>query len=87
MKVYVLVRDIAFHNEDTDIQVRTYASISDARVAMKKEYNAELIDWKQSFDNDEMFEVETSPNARSIWESGRYLENHIVWKIYQQDVL
>ena len=87
MQVYALSRDSICHSDNFDINVRVYNSISDARATMKKEYNAELNDWKQSFEDDEMFEVETSKESMSIWECGRYVENHISWKIEAKDVI
>ena len=87
MKVYVLVRDSICHSDNVEINVRVYNSIGDARATMKNEYNAELNDWKQSFDDDEMFEVEVEKNSRSIWESGRYVENHIAWEIEAKEVI
>ena len=87
MQVYVLIKDSICNDCDADINVRVFNSVSDARATMKKEYNAELNDWKQSFEDDEMFEVETSKESMSIWECGRYVENHISWKIEAKDVI
>ena len=87
MKVFVLIRDSICYSNNVEINVSVYNSISDARATMKKEYNAELNDWKQSFDDDEMFEVEVEKNSRSIWESGRYIENHIAWEIEEKEVI
>lgn len=87
MKVYVLIKDCICNDCSTDINVRVFNSVSVARATMKKEYNAELNDWKQSFEDDEMFECEASKESMSIWECGRYAENHISWKIEPQEVL
>jgi hypothetical protein len=86
MKVYVLVRDSICNTDNTEIKVRTYASIIDARATMRKEYKAELDDWKATYALD-MFEDEISANSRSIWEKGRYVENHISWEIQETEVL
>ena len=85
-KVYVLVFDSAC-NGTQETKVKTFGSKAKAKAEMKKCYNAELTDWKFTFDDDELFEAETGKESCSIWEKGRYNENHVDWTIYEQEVL
>jgi len=84
-KVFVLVRDSIYPNGTLDITTRAFATKQAAQNAMCEQYDAELFDWK-SATNDDYFEVEAEEMSRSIWESGRYMENHISWKIEEREV-
>jgi hypothetical protein len=53
---------------------------------MREQYDTELFDWKSAYGDDDYFEVEAEEMSRSIWESGRYMENHIAWKIEECEV-
>lgn len=85
-KVYVLVFDNVCRGEQ-EIKVKTFSTKAKAQAEMKKCYAAELTDWKFAFEDDELFEVETSKDSCSIWEEGRYNENRVDWVIYEQNVL
>lgn len=85
-KVYVLVFDSVCRGTQ-EIKVKTFNSKAKAKAEMKKCYNAELTDWKFTFEDDELFEAETGKEACSIWEKGRYNENRVDWVIYEQEVL
>jgi murein L,D-transpeptidase YafK len=84
-KVFVLVKDSIYPNGELDIKVRTFGTRQAAEDAMREQYDAELFDWKSTYDND-YFEVEAEEMSRSIWESGRYMENHIAWEIKKCEV-
>ena len=84
-KVFVLVRDSIYPNGTLDIATRAFATKQAAQDAMREQYDAELFDWKSTYDND-YFEVEAEEMSRSIWESGRYMENHIAWEIKECEV-
>lgn len=86
MRVFVLIRDSVCDVAGTKIDVRTFKSIIDARATMRREYAAELDDWRATYALD-MFEDEISTNSRSIWEKGRYVEHHIAWEIQETEVL
>lgn len=86
MKVFVLIRDSVCDVAGTKIDARVFNSISDARATMRKEYVSELDDWKAAYALD-MFEKEIGTNSHSIWEKGRYIENHIAWNIQETEVL
>lgn len=85
-KVYILVEDTIYPSSSINISTRVFISHKKAEDEMRARYNAELTDWKLTFDDDEAFEVEKSKNSRSIWESGRYNENHISWEIKECEV-
>ena len=84
-KVFVLVRDSIYPNGTLDITTRAFATKQAAQDAMREQYDTELFDWKSTYDND-YFEVEAEEMSRSIWEFGRYMENHIAWKIEECEV-
>lgn len=84
-KVFVLVRDSIYPNGTLDITTRAFTTKQASQDAMREQYDAELFDWKSTYDND-YFEVEAEEMSRSIWESGRYMENHISWKIEECEV-
>lgn len=84
-KVYVLVRE-ALSNDVIERRVRTYRNRLDAEKAMNAEFQAELVDWNSTYDSD-FFESVTANDERSIYEYGRYLENHIDWQIIECPVL
>ena len=83
-KVFVLVRDSIYPNGTLDITTRAFATKQVAQDAMREQYDAELFDWKSAA-NDDDFDVEAEEMSRSIWESGRYMENHISWKIEERE--
>jgi formylmethanofuran dehydrogenase subunit E len=85
-KVFVLVTDSIYPSASTEIRVRVFSDRATAERVVETEYNAELTDWKLTFDDDDMFEVETCDGSRSIWESGAYETNHISWKIEECEV-
>ena len=85
-KVFVLVRDSIYPNGTLDITTRAFATKQAAQDAMREQYDAELFDWKSAYGDDDYFEVEAEELSRSIWESGRYMENHISWKIEECEV-
>ena len=85
-KVYVLVTDSIYPGGATEIRTRVFKSRAAAAKVMRAEYAAELNDWKQTFDDDEMFDVETDKDNCAIWESGRYIENHNAWSINECEV-
>jgi murein L,D-transpeptidase YafK len=84
-KVFVLVRDSIYPDGTLDITTRAFGTKQAAQDAMREQYDAESFDWKSTYDND-YFEVEAEEMSRSIWESGRYTENHISWKIEECEV-
>ena len=84
-KVFVLVRDSIYPNGTLDINTRAFATKQAAQDAMREQYDAELFDWKSTYDND-YFDVEAGEMSRSIWEIGRYMENHIAWEIKECEV-
>lgn len=85
-KVFVLVTEEIYPTSSIEIRVRAFSSRAVAEKAMKTEYNSELTDWKLTYDDDDMFEVETCDDSRSIWESDAYETNHISWKIEECEV-
>ena len=85
-KVFVLVRDSIYPNGTLDITTRAFATKQAAQDAMREQYDAELFDWKSAYGDDDYFEVEADEMSRSIWEKGRYMENHIAWKIEECEV-
>ena len=84
-KVYVLVRE-ALSNDIIERKVRTYRNRLDAEAVIETEFQAELGDWNSTYEPD-FFECDTNKDERSIYESGRYLENHIDWQIIECPVL
>lgn len=84
-KVYVLVCDNTIRGErETD--VKTFSTKAKAQSEMKKCFEVELNDWK-SWCDEKWLETEESKNSMAIWETGNYIENHIEWTIYEQEVL
>ena len=84
-KVFVLVRDSIYPNGTLDITTRAFATKQAAQDAMCEQYDAELFD-RKSIINDDYLDVEEEEMSRSIWECGRYMENHISWKIEECEV-
>ncbi len=74
-----------YPNGTLDITTRAFTTKQAAQDAMREQYDTELFDWKSVVDDD-YFEVGAEEMSRSIWESGRYIENHISWKIEECEV-
>lgn len=85
-KVYVVVCDSVTCGEQ-EITLKTFSTKAKAQANMKKCYVAELYDWKFTFEDDDFFEVEKGKDSCSIWEKGRYCQNHISWQIHEKEVL
>lgn len=84
-KVYVLLRDSATRGEGTK-DVRTFKKLADAKLVMQAQFLTELNDWEQWCDKD-CIEVErTEEMARSIYEKGEYIMNHVDWTITECEV-
>lgn len=84
-KVFVLVKDSIYPNGAFDITIRVFETKQAAQDVMREQYDAELFDWK-SINDEDHFEVEADEMSRSIWESGRYMENHTSWTIKECEV-
>lgn len=82
-KIYVLTI-VSTCLEGQDIHSYTFKKKKDAQVEMKKQYAIDKVD--PTFDKS-LLKKEINANGYEIYEEGRFVENHIVAKIFETEVM
>lgn len=85
-KRYVYVVTIEWVNEafDKGTEQQTFSSIKKARDFMNAEYQKDLINYQERFDDN--YDTDVSDDCIALCESGNYAENHIDYTLIKTEV-